>query len=51
MKRSSFVVFSLIDVGLAGVALAAPSGPKADETGGRYSMTPTAGGMCPVPCV
>jgi hypothetical protein len=45
MKRSSFVVFSLIVVGLAGVALAATSGPKADETGGRYSMTPTANGV------
>ena len=43
MKRSSFVVFSLIVV--AGVALAATSGPKANETGGRYSMTPTANGI------
>ena len=45
MKRSSLVVFSLIVVGLAGAALAATSGPKPDETGGRYSMTPTANGV------
>jgi hypothetical protein len=45
MGRSSFVVFSLIVLGLAGMALVAVSGPKAEETGGRYSMTPTANGV------
>jgi hypothetical protein len=45
MQRSSLVVFSLIVLGLAGVALVAASGPKAQESGGRYSMTPTPNGV------
>ena len=45
MRRSSFVVFSLIVLGLAGMALVAVSGPKAAESGGRYSMSPTANGV------
>jgi hypothetical protein len=45
MQRSSLVVFSLIVLGLAGVALVAVSGPKAEEGGGRYSMTPTPNGV------
>ncbi len=45
MRRSGFVVFSLIVLGLAGIALVATSGPKAEEPGGRYSMTPTANGV------
>ena len=40
MRRSSFVVFSLIVLGLAGMTLVAVSGPKAEETGARYSMSP-----------
>src|SRR5205085_9676330 len=45
MQRSSLVVFSLIVLGLAGVAVVAVSGPKAEEGGGRYSMTPTPNGV------
>jgi len=45
MRRSSFVVFSLIVVGLAGAALAATSAPKTEDTGGRYSMSPTPNGV------
>lgn len=45
MRRSSLVVFSLIVIGLAGVAIIAASRPKAEEGGGRYSMTPTANGV------
>ncbi len=45
MRRSSFVVFSLSALALAGVALVAVPGPKAEEGGGRYSMTPTPNGV------
>jgi hypothetical protein len=45
MRRSSFVVFSLIVLGLAGVALTAVAGPKAEESGARYAMSPTANGV------
>ncbi len=45
MKRSSLVVSLLIAVGLAGLALVAVSGPKAEESGDRYSMTPTTNGV------
>jgi hypothetical protein len=44
MRRSSFVVFSLILLGVGG-ALVAVAGPKAEESGARYSMTPTANGV------
>lgn len=44
MNRSSIVV-SLIALGLVAVALVAVSGPKAEESGGRYSMTPTPNGV------
>jgi hypothetical protein len=45
MRRSSFVVFSLIVLGLAGMTLVAVSGPKAEETGARYSMSPAPNGV------
>jgi len=45
MRRSGFVVFSLLALGLAGVALVAAPAPKAEESGGRYSMTPTPNGV------
>jgi hypothetical protein len=45
MSRSSFVVFSLIVLGLAGMTLVAVSGPKAEETGARYSMSPAPNGV------
>jgi hypothetical protein len=45
MRRSSFVVFSLIVLGVGGVALVAAAGPKAEESGARYSMTPAANGV------
>jgi hypothetical protein len=45
MRRSSFVVFSLIVLGVGGVALVAVAGPKTEEGGARYSMTPTANGV------
>ena len=45
MRRSSFVAFSLIVLGLAGMTLVAVSGPKAEETGARYSMSPAPNGV------
>ncbi len=44
MRRSSLVVFSLIALGLAGVAFVAVPDPKAEE-GGRFSMSPAPNGV------